>query len=466
MNEGEVSSPASSILYPFLAALFLKIGFGSVGPLLINVAATLAAGVIAFAILARAGYSLVQLPAWRLVGLALITLLSFDLLAVPFTGMEHSLHIVMTLVALLGVQVLLQSNRVTIWLLISAGLCPLIRYEGVALWLGVAGLLIYRRELRAAAVLVVPTAAALCSFSAWLVCQGLPALPNSILAKAGIGGPTGDKALPTSPLQGVIAHFNRNIGSHGYELLLVTTTICAAATIVAWRDRRRSAALFGGLGACISLAHVFVGITGGYGRYEAYAEGTGLLCAAVALAHRLAPALRGARPLWLSVSMVCAIAVLSLSIKAAVYTPIGARNIYDQQYQMHRFVTEYWPYPVGVNDIGEVTYRNTSYVLDLGGLASEAARRGHLNGTNADWMDDLAQQHGVGLVMIYRDWFANVPARWQSIGTLNLAGPRGVIGDRVVTFYATTPAAATKLRPLLASFASTVPAPASVHVLH
>ena len=56
-------------------------------------------------------------------------------------------------------------------------------------------------------------------------------------------------------------------------------------------------------------------------------------------------------------------------------TPAAALSIHEQQHQMHRFATRYFPHPVAVNDLGWVAYDNDQRVLDLWGLGSEAARR-------------------------------------------------------------------------------------------
>ena len=74
-------------------------------------------------------------------------------------------------------------------------------------------------------------------------------------------------------------------------------------------------------------------------------------------------------------------------LEAVVLTPLAANNIYEQQYQMRRFVTESHAAPVGANDLGLISYRNDHYVLDLEGLASmetrEARARRQAEGADA-----------------------------------------------------------------------------------
>ena len=61
--------------------------------------------------------------------------------------------------------------------------------------------------------------------------------------------------------------------------------------------------------------------------------------------------------------------VISFPYLASLLTiPVAANNIYEQQFQMHRFATGWWKKPIAVNDLGWVAFRNDAYVLDLWGL--------------------------------------------------------------------------------------------------
>ena len=89
-------------------------------------------------------------------------------------------------------------------------------------------------------------------------------------------------------------------------------------------------------------------------------------------------------------------------VKAAVYTPIASEGHYDQQYQMHRFVTDFYKEPVAVNDLGWVSYGNNAFVLDLEGLGSESVRGLRAaHAFDAAHMAGLTSHYNVGLVMIY-----------------------------------------------------------------
>jgi hypothetical protein len=139
-----------------------------------------------------------------------------------------------------------------------------------------------------------------------------------------------------------------------------------------------------------------------------------------------------------------------------VLTPFSARNIYDQQMQMGRFVQEHYKKPFAVNDLGWVSYRldPSIYVLDLWGLASNEAVR-QARKTPA-WLDEITRRHGAGLAMIYDEWFEGIPASWTKVGILRLSSASIVASDPV-TFYATGAGDPAEIRRQLNAFAPSLP---------
>jgi hypothetical protein len=136
--------------------------------------------------------------------------------------------------------------------------------------------------------------------------------------------------------------------------------------------------------------------------------------------------------------------------------PLASRNVYEQQYQMHRFVTEQYHAPVAVNDIGWVSYGNDAYVLDLWGLAAPSVQAARASG-RAEWMDTLVRSRGVELAMLYRHWFGNLPSSWRWVATRRLGGRPVTAAGRSVTFYATEPRAVPRLTALLTEFGRRLP---------
>ncbi len=79
---------------------------------------------------------------------------------------------------------------------------------------------------------------------------------------------------------------------------------------------------------------------------------------------------------------------------------------------MHRFAVSFYKKPIAVNDLGYVSYKNSNYVLDLYGLSSIDALDHRRNDPNSEWMNNLAKSKNVEFVMIYPEWFKDIPDNW------------------------------------------------------
>ena len=152
-------------------------------------------------------------------------------------------------------------------------------------------------------------------------------------------------------------------------------------------------------------------------------------------------------------------------LSAALVSPFGARNIYDQQYQMGRFAQAFYMRPVAVNDLGLVAYKNPNFVLDLWGLGSEQVRRAKLAGEYSPArMAALAASYDVGLVMIYDSWFPQgLPMDWTKVAVLHTNLVTAAGSD--VAFYRTPAVDAADVTRALEAFAPTLPARDSLEIL-
>jgi hypothetical protein len=163
---------------------------------------------------------------------------------------------------------------------------------------------------------------------------------------------------------------------------------------------------------------------------------------------------------------ISALATLTIFIAAtfisdAVLTPIASNNIYEQQFQMARFAREYYRKPVAVNDLGLVSFKNNSYVLDLWGLASKPVfivRMNERQGMDSgDWMNRFAGQNGVKFAMIYPDWFPRIPGNWERIAELRLGKLRISAAESSVSFFSLDPSTKYSVIDQLKAFKSTLP---------
>ncbi len=442
VNLQEFSAPSSSILWPFLLAPFAA---WSVTPLILNLAAAM------FGVAAVSYFCIVRLSFLSLIAVSILQFLLLVLgnwLGLIFTGLENAWQVALSLCAIVS---LLTSSA--LWVpCVAAALLPLIRYEGSLVSLLVVGWLLLTHRYRVAVLLMALILGPLLLFSFYLQGLDLGWLPSSITAKS---------ALSTSNL---FVGFATTLYHNLYEL---EGTILALLTLpliwVIFDNKRDLMSRYLALAWCgVVIGHLMGARVGNWGRYEIYL-----------LLPLLLLLLATYRDAWAKLYLQTPWAVMALSfafmmivgkryLVTSSMNAVGANNIYEQQYQMHRFVTEFYRAPVAVNDLGWVSYQNDAYVLDLWGLASREAQLARANARSPQWMAQLTENHQVGLAMIYVDaeWFQTIPANWQIIGTLNLSEDkrRMTSNKRQVSFIATEKSALTSIHSALDAFIPTLPA--------
>ena len=132
VNGSELSSPSSSIIWPYLLALTEVLHLGAFGPLLIN---TIAASAAVFAFLRFLEVvGLLDDPRERLFSYisAVLALFVLSAIALPMTGMEHSLHVWATIVTFIGLIEVARGQAPRAIHFAALVLLPLVRFEGIA----------------------------------------------------------------------------------------------------------------------------------------------------------------------------------------------------------------------------------------------------------------------------------------------------------------------------------------------
>ena len=148
-------------------------------------------------------------------------------------------------------------------------------------------------------------------------------------------------------------------------------------------------------------------------------------------------------------------------LRALLTTSQAMNNIYEQQYQMGRFVQEYYEgESLALNDIGAVTYLADTRLLDLWGLASKEVAKAKLDQAYGPGViAGLADQHGVRIAIVYDLFFdetGGLPASWDKVGEWRIRNNRVCASD-VVAFYAVEPDAKAKLIQNLRDFQAELP---------
>jgi hypothetical protein len=445
VNLSEYSAPSSSILWPYLLAPFTLPGWDEFAPLIIS----MLAGLLSFIVIMKMLEQWIGPARKPLLLLAVFFALGTNLIGVIFTGMEHNLQILCSVLALYGIFRTETDQRVPWWLYLVLILGPLVRYENSLISL-IAGLYLLSRAYWWQTIITgAISLALLAAFSLYLHSMDLGYIASSIMVKSSNEEQSLQYRLLINQLSagGILMWF-------AWFSLIVTL----------FKNTVRFERLLAALALLALSLHFIAGRFGWFGRYEIYMMIPVLMvliyCHRTYLADSLSTPLK--HPFLLFYALLFLLNYGSILIK----TPISANNIYDQQYQMHRFVTDYYPHPLAVNDLGWVSYRNDNYVLDLWGLASSEAFEMRLYSSDARWMADLSNRHQVRLAIIYHhdQWFKDIPEQWQLLAIMKTSLPRMIIGSSDVHFYAADKKYTDEIRTQLQNFSPTLPEGTSISI--
>lgn len=445
INPAEYSSPSSSLLWPFLLIPFAGTSFHVYTPLVWNLLFGASAAFLLGWVIERwppQADRTGHMGFLQKLTTAMLLMFAANLFSLTMVGMEHVLQVLLSICCAIAIVEVLSGREVPLWCLLAAGLAPSVRYEGVGLTLAVAVALAARRRWTAALALFSISLVPLIAFSAFLTSRGMPALPMSVLSKGGVYN--GGTAMYRMYLQ-----LRTNI----YQTLVqpnhfaVAVFFCMFAAL-AWKEKDRVRRYVFGAAAFLALMQCLVGRFGWFNRYEVYAVIFLLLVALRVLAER--------PPFTFAFYTLALLACAGPYIAGTSQVVRASLDIYRQQYQMHRFLTQYFDgSSYAVNDLGLASYqrRPGTYVLDVYGLGSVEALQAR--DKSAAWMDHAVRVHGASLAILYPDWF-HIPGSWTSVA--RLCEPEAIVShDRCVVFFSTTAEATERIRAELAEFAKTLP---------
>jgi len=422
VNAGEYAAASSSPLFSVLLLPLVGTSWHAWLPFFWNLVGLIVAAWLWGRILWQAGYGAGPLG----LGLAVAGPIALNMVGVAYVGMEHALHVAASLAIVLGLLRFLDEGRLTRILILGVLLSPLLRFEGLALALMAALVVIIRGRvlpgLGLAMLAVLPVAA----FAYALTMLGLDPLPSSVSAKL---------ALPhdASMVDFIVAKVSSSLGERRVQALLGFLVVAAVLLFARpVRDAGRHWLVLAVAGA--GVAHFLLGRFGWMDRYEIY-----ILCtmAAGLLAAVAVPG--GRRLVLLPIAPMVYAMTIYLPLVLGAY-PSAGNAVHLQQAQMGRFAKEFLREPVAVNDLGHVAWQNPDYVLDLWGLASREALRLRLEDPHAGWADELTDAQDVRFAMVYDHWFSDeIGDDWVLLGQLHLNAPSYFLGGKVVNFYLTRP---------------------------
>jgi MFS family permease len=448
------------------------VGVNEITPLALNVLAGLGLLFAIHHLLRRhdapALYSLFAL-------LAVIVLVPLNTLIIA--GMEHVLHILLVVLFAGYAADLLAKDRAPLlssWasmrLFALGALVGTARYEGLFLVLIFYGLFALRWRLAYAVLLGALSAAPVVVYGLIAAGNGWDFLPTSLSTKSDAGYLA--QASPGALFTYFVVDTYNIFTSHH----VLTTLVLAAFFLYLFRYEKVRTAWDAGLVLLVAFVLIaFINVrlvswpwVGTFARYEAYLVALALVVIPAALGRWLPRSLSlRALPAYimaLGLVMLVGKDIYDRYTFVAYENPIvtATRDIYQQQYQMARFLAAYYQGEVvAANDIGAINYYAEIDNIDLWGLGTiEIARARSQGRYDTAEIARITAERGGKIAVIYDTWFdefGGLPDEWVRVGEWRLTRPPVILGSDTVVFYAIDPAEAEALAANLEAFALRLP---------
>ena len=402
-------------------------------------------------------------PARRVFALAALVLF-VPLFVIGVLGMEHTLHLLLTLLFLERFDGAAGRKEQAGLALLTAAMVG-VRYEGALLAGVAAGALMLERRFWRAGVIAGSAAFPVLGYAWFARAHGGYWLPNSIAIKGLRAHPAGANAWMLHRLGLLADHASR-----GVHLCLLIALLGVAAWIA--RDKAPRLTRSMTVIAVAGLLHLVLADVGWVFRYEDYLVGAGLVVLACVWPRLDAP--QGmAGGLLLGVAALTFGMLTMRTALAFQHTARYSQAIYLQPWQVGRFLAQEYPRgSVALNDIGVASFDVDLHLTDLVGLASAdvfALKRKQTYTTGA--MDQLTRADSARVAVVYDPWFAQkplvymggppLPAGWSRVRRWTVA-EKEQLGGRTVSFYALSPEEVPELKAKLARFELTLPAGVTV----
>lgn len=429
----EFSSSSSSLLWTGLLIIcFSLFGVKEIIPFLLNILLSSILMLVLDRFLKKQ-----EIPNDKILLLLIVSTLFIPLPLLIFTGLEHILQIIMV-VCFSGYALEMLDSRDNYFvlknklILILLGMLVIMsRYEGMFL-IGVFTVLFMReKRLLYPVILVLASMIPILVFGIYSIDNGSYLFPNSILLKGDMPG----LSLAGNVLFIIKAIFNLVLNFQVLMLIIAGLILIFLSQKYMPMNKKS-----------VNMMYVLVSLTLLHGifakfiffRYEAYLIALGILFMAATL-HELFMSGNINKKFCL----ICLIFIAPFMVRAVgclVLIPQASNNIYEQQYQMARFVKSYYEEKgVAANDIGAINYYADIKNLDLWGIGSiDVAKAKIEKRYDTGYIAQLTDKEKIEIAMIYDHWldvYGGVPPQWIKVGQWVIANNK-VCGGDTVSFYA------------------------------
>jgi len=461
----EFTSSSSSIIWTLMLSVFyFVIGPNQYVPIILN---------FIFALLVLdASYRL--LKARNLNNPAILLILFLVILISPlpplmFTGLEHVMHIWLSVLYLFFVSEELSSglkrNDLIVLAVISA-LMPLTRYESLFLIFITFLLFLISGKYFRGIVLLLASIMPVIFFGLISVAKGWSFFPNSMLLKAGMPD------IASIPDLFKFVSFVGAFVPKGLQVLFFIVCIALTISIFYFRERvkkllcNRDITLAILLLSNIALYSLY-SRSGWTYRYQSFLIALGILVISMFYYSYIFLNFKK-RPLLNSViTLIILVPLLYFprsSFKLIAAIPQSSSNIYEQQVQMGKFVSLFYNgRNVALNDIGAVNYFSEIHCVDLWGLGNLEASKMRRSGTFGEKeIYDLTANNKADIAIVYDSWFIEegssvLPPAWKKAGEWKINN-NIIASDNRISFYAVKPDEEPRLIENLKRFSGLLPA--------
>lgn len=412
----------------------------------------------------------------------LFLIFAVPLPALVFVGMEHILHICVTVLYCFTVGKVLSDdnkkrNEATTLYFLSA-VIVLCRYEGLFLVMVTSILFALKKRFRESFLSAILGLIPITSYGVFSLYCGNDFLPNSINLKGHFPQSLG--AIP------ILKFIHAAIVQISTSHMLVVIATCLFFIIIqssagnaSWSEARVLCIVF----VSTALLHLSFADVGWLYRYEAYLVALGIMVIFVSgtdlnITRPLAGIYAQDRLGFLAVIVLGAVLsspFVGRAADALWRVPSATHNIYVQQYQAARFLNRYYPgQSVAVNDLGAISFFANVRCIDLWGVGNVEVARVRKQARKSGYNDtqiilDLLQRNKTDIAIIYESLFSELglpAAGWKLVGQWRMLCKNVICASDTVSFYARTEVARTILRNNLADFDKFLPADVEQKTIH
>lgn len=447
ISPNSFSSCSSSLFWTSLIALiYYFTGLSELIPLLIGIICSISIVLFVGVLFNKEGIK----PAISL--FALLMLIYFiDLPYNIIMGLEHVLHALVNILFIYyGAEVLTgrkNARKDMFYLVVLAALMPLMRFEGLVSVLFLCLLMLfYKRFLLSISTLLI-AALPVVIFGLISISNGWSFFPNSVLIK--LNCPelhSFDDFLYMSKWI-----FGKIFGPSSIITMVLVILLLAAGAYYFRRYRLKLSRLF--VRDIIITSFFAVNAVFYYafssselaGRYQYFLVAMAFFLAVVLIFRDHKHESNKVKIAAIVIGLVVLLSSINFwefdSYMKMNTTPTRTKNIYEQQYQMARFIKRFYnDAAVGLNDIGTTSYFTNAKITDFVGLGDYEPYKFRRGNYSKDDVRSLVKKRNVKLAIVYDGWLGEagyniLPEEWTRVGQWKIEN-NVVCGSDVVSIYA------------------------------